>query len=180
MPPPLMLRCPLTPSQGASSLSLNSGTINLAFTTKKLLRDRHAVVFEHEGRMASFSLPYLFQTLDTTDVAPDHNVSVCDSELTKALKYTDISGRVGSHPSYPPFPLCRSSISSSPTHYSEMPVPNPASRPEGLLVFYDDNPNVDPSPPDPYGETGWVWYQDWTASITVPDTLAKTVSSGTL
>ncbi len=141
------------------------------------------VVFEDSsGLMGSYSLPYLFQSLDTANVGnPNYKLSVCDAELSKALKYTDILGRLGSHPNYPPFPLCRSKISSAttPTQQTSSSVFNPASAPEGFPILFDDNSEIDPQP-DPYGEpANWVT-EDWTASIAVPDTLVKTASSGTL
>jgi hypothetical protein len=173
----------LTPLQGVSSLSLNNGTINLTFTAKSPLKNRQTVVFEDSsGLMGSYSLPYLFQSLDTANVGnPNYKLSVCDAELSKALQYTDIFGHLGSHPNYPPFPLCRSKISSAmtPAQQTSSSVINPASATEGFPILFSDNSEIDPQP-DFYGEAATWVTDDWTASIAVPDTLVKTVSSGTL
>jgi hypothetical protein len=46
--------------KGVSSLSLNSGTIDLNFTPKKTLKNRDPVVFqEANGKIVSYSLPYV-------------------------------------------------------------------------------------------------------------------------
>jgi hypothetical protein len=188
---PLMLRCRLTPSQGASSLSLNSGTINLVFSPKQELHNRMKVVFEGENlKQGSYTLPYLFQSVDTANVAEElrselrtlnYKLSMCDSELTNALKYTDSFGLLGSHPNYPPFPLCRNKTSArQSTPKNTFPsVHNPTSASEGYPLLYErdlaENPKPDPNQPQ--------WVTDgWTASITVPtsDALVKTVSSGTM
>ncbi len=178
-----MLRGRFTPSQGVSSLSLNGGAINLTFTAKTTLKERQMVVYEDSsGLMGSYSLPYLFQSLDTVNVGnPNYKLSVCDAELSNALKYTDKFGHLGSHPDYPPFPLCRSKLSSAATPGQKILSSNfnSASATEGFPILFDDNSEIYPHP-DPLGEAATWLTEDWTASITVPDTLVKTVSSGTL
>ncbi len=175
-----MLHGRFTPSQGVSSLSLNGGTVNLTFTAKKTLKERQTVVFEDSsGLMGSYSLPYLFQSVDTANIGdPNYKLSVCDAELSNALKYTDKFGHVGSHPNFPPFPLCRSKLSSATTPVTSSNF-NSASATEGFPILYDESSEIDPLP-DFYGEPATWLTDDWTASITVPDTLVKTVSSGTL
>ena len=171
----------LTPSQGISSLHLNHGAINLTFTPKKALKDRTEVVYGEGLAMSSYSLPYLFQSLDTANVGDaNHKLSICDAELTSALKYTDIFGHLGSHPNFPPFPLCRSKVSSATSPAKGAPaVINPASTAEGYLYYIpDDYFGLDPSPSNG-GAATWVT-DDWDASIAVPDSLVKTISSGTL
>ena len=204
MAPPLMLRCRLTPSlQGVSSLSLNSGTINLTFTPKKIFSVRERVVYpNNDGTQGSYTLPYLFQSVDTANVAATMNccieayetlnykLSICDSELTNVLKYTDSYGRLGSHPNYPPFPLCRNKISArefSPNNEYFPSVRNPASLPEGYPLIYENDLAADPRlDPSFFGSRFSPDYllvsKGWTASITVPtpDALVKTVSSGTM
>jgi hypothetical protein len=125
--------------------------------------------------LSSYTLPYLFQSLDTANVAnPNYKLSVCDSELTSALKYTDIAGTQGTHPDFPPFPICRSKIpapavsTQSGTPGSPAPM-NPASATQGYLVV--EGGEAKPAE--------WVT-KDWVATITVPNTLVKTASSGTL
>ena len=173
----------LTPSQGVSSLSLNGGAVNLTFTAKTTLKLRQMVVFEDSsGLMGSYSLPYLFQSLDTVNVDnPNYKLSVCDAEISNALKYTDKFGHLGSHPDYPPFPLCRSKLSSGTTPGQKISSSNfnSASATEGFPILFDDNSEIDPHP-DPYGDAATWLSEDWTASFSVPDTLVKTVSSGTL
>ncbi len=152
-----MLHCCLRHVQGVSSLSLNSGTINLTFAAKTALKDRQIVVFhDSSGLMGSYSLPYLFQSLDTANHGiPNYKLSVCDAALSNALKYTDMSGCLGSHPHSPPFPLCRSKLSSTnaPAQQTSSSVNaffNDASATEGFPILVDDNSEVDPHP-DPYG-----------------------------
>ncbi len=172
-----MSRCRLTPSQGVSSLSLNSGTINISFTPKQALKDRRRVVdFDWENfKQISYTLPYLFQSYNTS-------VSVCDSALTNALKYTH--SRLGTHPNFPPFPLCHSRIT-EPVMDGDPKFPsvfNPATLPEGypMLYFTGRQANLDPiRDPNSFTKAGWLT-QDWSASVTAPDTLVKTVSSGTM
>jgi len=139
-------------------------------------------------------LPYLFQSVDTANVAENLNccveagdetlnykLSICDSELTNALKYTDSYGRLGSHPNYPPFPLCRNKISAA--RDDNWPsIRNPASVSEGYPLIYENDLAADPRfNTDEPGFHRWVT-ADWIPSITVPtpDALVKTVSSGTM
>ena len=175
--------CGLRLLQGVSSLSLNGGTINLTFAAKTTLKDRQKVVYEDStGPMGSYTLPYLFQSLDTAnDGSPNYKLAVCDAGLSNALKYTDILGHLGSHPNYPPFPLCRSKISSAKNSAQQTlsSMYNAASATEGFPILFDDTSEIDPQP-DPYGEAATWLTEDWTASISVPDTLVKTVSSATL
>jgi hypothetical protein len=89
-----------------------------------------------------------------------------------ALKYTDVGGSLGTHPNYPPFPLCRSKTTAAapgPTGQTAQKVaPNPASAAEGYLV--DES----------FTKANWVT-TDWTPAITVPtSTLVKTTSSATM
>ena len=190
-----MLRCRLTPSlQGVSSLSLNSGTINLTFTPKKILSLRRPVVYsKNDGTQQSYTLPYLFQSVDTANVAENpyilyflnYKLSICDSELTNALKYTDSYGRLGSHPNYPPFPLCRNTMSAREDSNNNVrpSVYNPASLSEGYPLMYENDLAADPRfDPDVAPSFFRIFSEDWTASITVPtpDALVKTVSSGTM
>ncbi len=178
-----MLHGRFTPSQGVSSLSLNGGSVNLTFTPKTTLKERQTVVFEDSsGAIGSYSLPYLFQSVDTVNVgSPNHKLSLCDAELSNALKYTDKFGHLGSHPNYPPFPLCRSKLSSATTPVEKISSSNfnSASATEGFPILFEDSSEIDPYP-DFYGEPATWLTEDWTASIIVPDTLVKTVSSGTL
>ncbi len=160
-----------------SSLSLQSGsTINLAFTAKKALKERQKVVFEEAGKSASYSLPYLFQSIDTSPTTSNgamnpNAFSFCTAELVGALKYTDKSGTMGSHPNFPPFPLCRSltQAGASSPGPSNTP-PNPAQAAEGYLVAEGGSNNE---------KANWVT-SDWTAAITVTGTLASTVSSASM
>ncbi len=129
--------------------------------------------------MGSYSLPYLFQSLDTAnDGTPNYKLSVCDAQLSKALKYTDILGILGSHPNYPPFPLCRSRPKPL-VQQTSWPEHNAASATEGFPILFDDNSQIEPQP-DFYGEPATWLTNDWTAAISVPDALVKTESSGTL
>ena len=179
--------------QGVSSLSLNSGTINLTFTPKKTLQYRLPVVYRSNiQQLSSYTLPYLFQSVDMANVAdpdmPDLNykLSICDSELTNALKYTDSYGRLGSHPNYPPFPLCRNKVSAA--RDGNWPsIRNPASVSEGYPLIYENDLAADPRLDPSFFDSGFspdylLVYTGWTASITVPtpDALVKTVSSGTM
>jgi hypothetical protein len=178
-----LLLCSLRPLQGVSSLSLNSGTINLTFAAKRPLKERQSVVFhDSSDLMGSYSLPYLFQSLDTAnDGNPNHKLSVCDDELSNALKYTDVHGRLGSHPNYPPFPLCRSKVTSEQTPAQQISASahNAASATEGFPILFGDSSEIEPQP-DFYGSPATWLTDDWTGSISVPGTLVKTVSYGTL
>ena len=169
-----MRQLSLTRLQGVSSLSLNSGSINLAFANKTSYSQRTSVVAMNAGRFSSYTLPYLFQSIDTT-TGPNANYAlpVCEAALVSALQYTDIGGTSGTHPNFPPFPLCRSKTAASTgpqgtANYNTNP-PNPAQASEGYQ-------KADGSPMNP---AGWV-STDGTATITVPTTLVKTVSSGSL
>jgi hypothetical protein len=164
----------LTLDQGVSSLSLANGdTIDLNFTAKKQFADREAVVSydpSGQGRMTSYTLPYLFQSVDTT-VLP-YKLAVCTSELVEALRYTDVNGLLGSHPNFPPFPLCvsKTSVSSAKSE----PVkgtsrPNPAFASEGYVVTTDSL----------YDKASWL-SNSWIPSISAPVSLIKTTSSGSL
>jgi len=178
--------------QGVSSLSLNSGTINLTFTPKNILSLRRPVVYsKNDGTQQSYTLPYLFQSVDTANVAEDPDMphlndklSICDSELTNALKYTDSYGRLGSHPNYPPFPLCRNKISAREFSDEYFPsIRNPASLSEGYPLMYENDLAADPTfDPDVAPSFFRIFSADWIPSITVPtpDALVKTVSSGTM
>ena len=168
----------LTRLQGVSSLSLNSGSINLAFSTAKsldlkLLQSVVSYSPAGQGSLESYTLPYLFQSIDTT--TGPKALPVCETALVSALQYTDIGGTSGTHPNFPPFPLCRS-ITKTPaatgtqaTAKDSSKQPNPAQASEGYVKEGKDM------------NTPVVWVtSDWTATITVPSTLVKTVSSGTL
>ena len=148
-----------------------------------------------DGTQQSYTLPYLFQSVDTANVAEDpdmphlnYKLSICDSELTNALKYTDSYGRLGSHPNYPPFPLCRNKISAREFSDEYFPsVYNPASLSEGYPLIYENDLAADPRLDPSFFDSGFspdylLVYTGWTASITVPtpDALVKTVSSGTM
>ena len=151
------------------------------------------VVFEGENlKQGSYTLPYLFQSVDTANVAEElrselrtlnYKLSMCDSELTNALKYTDSFGLLGSHPNYPPFPLCRNKISAreqTPNMEMYPSVRNPASASEGYPLSYDSDLSKDPEYSEYFYHYRWI-SDEWTASITVPtDALVKTVSSGTM
>ncbi len=141
--------------------------------------------------MISYTLPYLFQSFNTANPpwnGPNYKLSVCDYELTNTLKYTDSFGRLGTHPNYPPFPLCHSKVNFfAPREMKEgdSPFPsvfNPASFPEGIPYMYDKEPTIDPIMlPDFFQNPSSYWVtEDWTASFSLPDTLVKTVSSGTM
>ena len=164
----------LTRLQGVSSLSLNSGSINLAFSTTKSLSQRQSVVSYNpagQGSLTSFTLPYLFQSIDTT--TGPKALPVCETALVSALQYTDIGGTSGTHPKFPPFPLCRSKTAAATgpqgaANYNTNP-PNPAQASEGYQKATGSSMNP----------ASWV-SSDWTATITVPTTLVKTVSSGSL
>ena len=184
--------------QGVSSLSLNSGTIDLTFTPKKELYDRRRVVHKADGeKQGSYTLPYLFQSVDTANFAENpydatlnYKLSICDSELTNALKYTDSFGLLGSHPNYPPFPLCRNTISAredSPNNENRPTLCNAASQSDGYPLMYGNDlaadPRLDPFFIGQFFSPDFLWVsKDWTPSITVPtpDALVKTVSSGTM
>ena len=163
-----------------------------------MLSDRQRVVtYRMDGTHQSYTLPYLFQSVDTANDAATMNccveatnggngilndkLSICDSELTNALKYTDSYGRLGSHPNYPPFPLCRNKISAA--RDGNWPsIRNPASVSEGYPLIYENDLAADPRfNTDEPGFHRWVT-ADWIPSITVPtpDALVKTVSSGTM
>jgi hypothetical protein len=91
-----------------------------------------------------------------------------------ALKYTDVGGTLGTHPNYPPFPLCRSKITAATTPTGPINMqaaPNPAQNAEGYSVPSDG--------PKTYTGATWVT-EDWTPSIAVPSTLVKTTSSATM
>jgi hypothetical protein len=129
--------------------------------------------------MASYSLPYLFQSIDTSPTVstPSPNtpnpsaLSICTPELVGALRYTDSKGALGSHPNFPPFPLCRTKTSAAttnePTNFNN--VPNPAQASEGYLVTEEG--------PKPWAK--WVT-DDWTATITGANSLVKTASSASM
>ena len=107
----------LTRLQGVSSLSLNSGSIDLDFVGKTTLDLRQPVVgykdpnsfmgmSANEPKLKEWTLPYLFQSIDTA--TGSNKLPVCEPTLVSALQYTDIGGTQGTHPNFPPFPLCRS------------------------------------------------------------------------
>jgi len=160
---------------GVSSLSLNSGSINLAFASKKIFADRTPVVTSDAGKLVSYTLPYLFQSIDTT-TGPNANYAlpVCETALVSALQYTDIGGKSGTHPNFPPFPLCRSKTGTQANDFKAI-SPNPAQASDGYQFPKSNNG---------WELAGWVsgpgLSSDWTANITVPTTLVKTVSSGSL
>ena len=168
----------LTRLQGVSSLSLNSGSIKLDFVEKTTMDKRQPVVgYKESGGLPGMSsstqkewtLPYLFQSIDRT--TGSNKLPVCEPALVSALQYTDIGGTQGTHPNFPPFPLCRSigpSIS-PPAVWTLTKKPNPAQAAQGSQIAAGE----------PHTLADWVT-ADWTATITVPDTLVKTVSSGTM
>ena len=168
----------LTRLQGVSSLSLNSGSINLAFSTTKSLSQRQSVVSNiaegPSGKLVSYTLPYLFQSIDTT--TGSKALPVCETALVSALQYTDIGGKSGTHPDFPPFPLCRSKTGTKANDFKAI-APNPAQASDGYRF---------PKSTNGWELAGWVSggpgvTSDWTATITVPtSTLVKTVSSGSL
>ena len=166
----------LTRLQGVSSLSLNSGSINLAFSTTKSFSQRQSVVsYISEGpggKLVSYTLPYLFQSIDTT--TGSKALPVCETALVSALQYTDIGGKSGTHPNFPPFPLCRSKTGTQANDFKAI-APNPAQASDGYQFPKSNNG---------WELAGWVsgpgLTSDWTATITVPTTLVKTVSSGSL
>jgi hypothetical protein len=178
----------LTRLQGVSSLSLNSGTIHLAFETKVPFAQRKLVVGVDDSNSASllvqnpplitYTLPYLFQSLDTT--TGPNQLAVCEPALVNALQYTDIGGEKGSHPNFPPFPLCRSlgqPVSPAATSSFNFPkVPNPAQAPQGYSKRIEKTIESENEKKQDVA----TWVSDWTGKITVPDTLVKTVSSGTM
>ena len=164
-----------------SSLSLNSGTIDLAFTsTKPSFSDRQKVVYKvktpaagntpEKESLVSYTLPYLFQSIDTT-TGPKF-LSVCEPILVSALQYTDIGGTLGTHPHLPPFPLCRSKTTAATTQgpqgQQQSMSLNPAQAAEGYS-----------NAQGPLVAADWVT-KGWVGVITVPATLVKTVSSGSL
>jgi hypothetical protein len=119
---------------------------------------------------------YLFQSIDTSPTIDGqinpNKLSICTAELVDALKYTDVGGSLGTHPNYPPFPLCRSKTTAAapgPTGPAAQGVaPNPAYATEGYLADQQS-----------YARANWVT-TDWTPTITVPSTLVKTTSSATM
>ena len=170
----------LTRLQGVSSLSLNSGSIDLDFVGKTTLDLRQPVVgykdpnsfmgmSANEPKLKEWTLPYLFQSIDTS--TGSNKLPVCETALVNALKYTDIGGTQGTHPNFPPFPLCRSigpAISPA-AIWSATKKPNPAQAAQGSQISADGD----------YTLANWMT-TEWTATITVPNTLVKTVSSGTM
>ena len=171
----------LTRLQGVSSLSLNSGSIDLNFDGKTT-QDKRFPVVGYKDPNAGFSvfsmtsktqkewtLPYLFQSIDTT--TGSNKLPVCETALVNALRYTDIGGTQGTHPNFPPFPLCRSigPAVSPPVKWTKTKRPNPAQAAQGSQIAAGEA----------YTLAEWVT-AEWTATITVPDTLVKTVSSGTM
>ena len=175
----------LTRLQGVSSLSLNSGSIDLNFDGKTT-QDKRFPVVGYKDPNAGFSvfsmtsktqkewtLPYLFQSIDTT--AGPKMLPVCEAALVSALQYTDIGGTSGTHPNFPPFPLCRSKTGTKANDFKAI-APNPAQASDGYQFPKSNNG---------WELAGWVsggpgLTSDWTATITVPTTLVKTVSSGSL
>ena len=170
-----------------SSLSLNSGTIHLAFEAKIPFAQRKYVVGNEEtatsgGTLSSsvpwitYTLPYLFQSVDTA--TGPNKLAVCEPALVSALQYTDIGGEKGSHPNFPPFPLCRSlGQAVSPAATISFPkFPNPAQAPQGYTKRIEKTIESE----NEKFQVVATWVSDWTGTITVPDTLVKTVSSGTM
>ncbi len=175
----------LTRLQGVSSLSLNSGTIQLEFEAKTPFAQRQYMVGNVEsstsgGSLSSstpritYTLPYLFQSLDTS--TGPNKLAVCEPALVSALQYTD--GEKGSHTNFPPFPLCRSlGQAVSPAATFNFPnKPNPAQAPQGYTRRVEKPIESD----NEKFQNVATWVSDWTGTITVPDTLVKTVSSGTM
>ena len=168
----------LTRLQGVSSLSLNSGSIKLDFVENTTMDKRQPVVgYKESGGLPGMSsstqkewtLPYLFQSIDRT--TGSNKLPVCETAIVNALRYTDIGGTQGTHPNFPPFPLCRSigpAISPAAT-WSATKKPNPAQAAQGSQISADGD----------YTLANWM-ETEWTATITVPNTLVKTVSSGTM
>jgi len=174
----------LTRLQGVSSLSLNSGTIHLAFEPiVPFLRRKLVVGMDDSSALVvlnppwiTYTLPYLFQSLDTT--TGPNKLAVCEPALVSALQYTDIGGEKGSHPNFPPFPLCRSlgqAVSPAATFFPKFP--NPAQAPQGYSKRIEKTIESENDRSQVLFAT---WLSDWKGTITVPDTLVKTVSSGTM
>ena len=167
---------------------LNNGTIHLAFQSKVDFSVRTRVVCldvitpSESPPWITYTLPYLFQSLDTS--TGTNKLAVCEPALVSALQYTDIGGERGSHPKYPPFPLCRSiGQAVSPTYSSgafvsiDFPkVPNPAQAAQG----YSKRIGKTIESENDKAQYVATWMSDWTGTITVPDTLVKTVSFGTM
>jgi hypothetical protein len=142
--------------------------------------------------LITYTLPYLFQSLDTT--TGPNKLAVCEPALVSALQYTDVGGEKGSHPNFPPFPLCRSFLTpftvaniasmiadderqSSTTFWDFPKAPNAAQAPQGYSKRIDNM--IESENEKTQVIARWV-SEDWTATITVPQTLVKTVSSGTM
>jgi hypothetical protein len=129
------------------------------------------------GFFCDVSRRYLFQSVDTASATINGQINpsklaVCTTELHDALKFTDIGGSLGSHPNFPPFPLCRSKTTAATTSASPVimqDVPNPAQAAEGYAAP-EQGPKM---------WADWVT-KDWTPTIDVPNTLVKTTSTGTM
>ena len=163
-------------------MSLNSGTIHLASVAKVPFKARSTVVGYDVFSSASpqpwqtYTLPYLFQSLDTTK--GEYKLALCEPALVSALQYTDVGGEKGSHPNFPPFPLCSlgQAVMEAPVSVDFPQIPNPAQAPQGYSKKIDKTIESENDKAQVFA----TWLSEWTATITVPDTLVKTVSSGTM